>query len=148
MVVEFANIDQPYRASFGNVPFIVPIFQECSVTVFLGDAQQSFVEFPFIATPGVVRLPDTPRLDATLFPNTPNPFNPGTTIRYQLSTDNFVSLRVYDLLGREVAVLVNEMERAGSYEVRFDGTNVASGIYFYRLIAGEYVRTRRMVLMK
>jgi hypothetical protein len=80
--------------------------------------------------------------------NFPNPFNPTTVIRYQLSAVKTVKLCVYDLLGREVAVLVNERKPAGRYEARVDGAGLSSGVYIYRLIAGNYVETRRMVLLK
>lgn len=83
-----------------------------------------------------------------LFPNFPNPFNPTTAIDYQLSSDTFVTLKVYDTLGREVRSLVNEDQRSGSYEVRFDGNNLSSGIYFYRLTAESLVETKAMVLLK
>ena len=86
-------------------------------------------------------------------PNYPNPFNPSTTISYQLTAVSFVSLKVYDPLGREVATLVNEMKEPGSYEVVWDGTNqsgasVTSGVYFYRLTAGPFSQMRKMILMK
>ncbi len=80
--------------------------------------------------------------------NYPNPFNPVTIIRYQLSMDNDVSLKVYDLLGREVAVLVSEKKPAGSYAVTFDAAGLSSGIYMYRLTAGQYVESRKMVVLK
>jgi hypothetical protein len=84
--------------------------------------------------------------------NYPNPFNPVTGIRYQVSgvsgQSSVVSLKVYDLLGREVAVLVNERKNAGTYEVQFDGSKLASGVYFYRIQAGTFVQTRKLVLMK
>jgi hypothetical protein len=80
--------------------------------------------------------------------NYPNPFNPNSNIRYQISEFRYVKLAVYDLLGREVAVLVNEKKAPGSYEVTFDGSALATGVYFYRLAAGEYVGCRKMVLMK
>ncbi len=80
--------------------------------------------------------------------NYPNPFNPTTVIRYQLPAASTVRLSLYDLLGREVASLVNEQKPAGTYEVRFDGSGFASGIYLYRLTAGTYVESRKMILMK
>jgi ligand-binding sensor domain-containing protein len=80
--------------------------------------------------------------------NYPNPFNPVTIIHYQLSTDNHVSLRVYDLLGREVTVLVNEKKGPGRYRVEFDARNLASGMYFYRLQAGSYVDVKKLILLK
>jgi len=69
--------------------------------------------------------------------NYPNPFNPITTIQFSIPNPAFVTLKVYDLLGREVCVLVNEKKAPGSYEVTFDGTGLSSGVYFYRLQAGE-----------
>lgn len=83
-----------------------------------------------------------------LYANYPNPFNPGTIIPYQLSRENYVSLRVYDLLGREVALLANERKAAGSYTAYFDATGLASGLYLYRLKAGEFDQTRKMSLLK
>jgi hypothetical protein len=80
--------------------------------------------------------------------NFPNPFNPVTTIRYQLQKTGFVTLKVYDLIGREVATLVNEEKPAGRYEVKFDGTNLSSGIYFYRIRAGNFIDTKKFVLLK
>ncbi len=80
--------------------------------------------------------------------NFPNPFNPQTMIHYQLSMDNYTTLRVYDILGREVAVLVNEMKKAGSYQQKFNGAGLASGVYIYRLTSGQKVETRRMILSK
>lgn len=80
--------------------------------------------------------------------NYPNPFNPVTVIAYQLPADSKVSLKTYDILGNEVAVLVEEEKQAGSYEVKFDATSLASGTYIYRIVAGEFVNTKKMVLIK
>jgi hypothetical protein len=90
-----------------------------------------------------------------LHQNYPNPFNPSTTIAYSIpgSREGGVGsmemkLAVFDLLGREVAVLVNEKKTPGSYEVKFDGSNLASGVYFYRLQAGYFTQTKRLLLLK
>lgn len=80
--------------------------------------------------------------------NEPNPFNPNTTIRYSLPKDGYVSLKVYNLIGQEVSNLLNEYKTAGSYSFEFYGTNLASGIYFYRLISGDFVETKKMILNK
>ncbi len=83
-----------------------------------------------------------------LYNNFPNPFNPTTVIRYQLPVSSVVRLGVYDLLGREVSVLVNDRRDAGVHEVRFDGTGLSSGVYFYRLTAGSSVQTRKFLLVR
>lgn len=83
-----------------------------------------------------------------LFQNHPNPFNPSTDIRYSLDASGFISLRVYDLLGREVATLVNEVRPAGVHSVIWDARAVPSGTYFYRITAGGVTQTRRMVLLR
>ncbi len=80
--------------------------------------------------------------------NYPNPFNPTTIISYQLPVASPVKLAVYDLIGREVAVLVNEQKAPGMYEVRFDGSLLSSGMYFYRLQEGNNVATKTMMLLK
>ena len=80
--------------------------------------------------------------------NYPNPFNPTTAVRYQLPVVSEVKLVVYDVLGREVTVLVNERRNAGVHEVKFDAAGLSSGMYVYRLRAGEYVATKRMTLTK
>lgn len=81
--------------------------------------------------------------------NYPNPFNPSTVISYHLPVNSKVSLKVYDILGNESAVLVDENKNAGSHEVRFEGNNFSNGIYFYRLEAdGNIIDTKRMVLLK
>lgn len=80
--------------------------------------------------------------------NYPNPFNPITTIRYQIPKDELVKLKVYDVLGREVMTLVNTHLMTGAYEITFNATNFASGVYFYRIEAGNFVETKRMMLVK
>jgi photosystem II stability/assembly factor-like uncharacterized protein len=80
--------------------------------------------------------------------NYPNPFNPSTKIQYQVVGNFYVYLKIYDVLGNEVETLVNEEKPAGVYEVEFDGSNLSSGIYFYQLKAGNFVETRKMILLR
>jgi len=80
--------------------------------------------------------------------NFPNPFNPTTTIQYQLPQDARVTLKVYDILGSEVATLVNEEQQAGYREVQFNGISYASGMYVYRLTAGNNISTKKMMVVK
>jgi hypothetical protein len=84
----------------------------------------------------------------TLDQNYPNPFNPTTKITFALPKAGNVELRVYDLLGREVATLVNEFKTPGSYTINFNASNIASGVYFYTLKSGDFTNTRKMVLIK
>jgi len=83
-----------------------------------------------------------------LMQNYPNPFNPSTKIGFKLQASGFTSLRIFDLLGREVATLVNEELRPGSYEAPWDASGFPSGIYFYTLTSGEFTETKKLVLVK
>ncbi|MCB9211104.1 MAG: T9SS type A sorting domain-containing protein [Ignavibacteriales bacterium] len=83
-----------------------------------------------------------------LFQNYPNPFNPSTQISYQIPENEFVSLKVYNSLGEEVRTLVNNYQSSGYYNIEFDGTELSSGIYFYKLHAGKYVSVRKMLITK
>jgi photosystem II stability/assembly factor-like uncharacterized protein len=80
--------------------------------------------------------------------NYPNPFNPTTKIEFRIADFGFVNLKVYDILGREVAILVNEEKPAGEYEIEFNAANLPSGIYFYQLKAGQFSQTKKMILLK
>lgn len=87
-----------------------------------------------------------------LFQNNPNPFNPTTTIKYSLPAGRqelqIVTIKVYDILGREVATLVNKEQKAGNYEVKFEASRLTSGTYYYRIVAGDFVKTMKMILIK
>jgi outer membrane protein assembly factor BamB len=91
---------------------------------------------------------DNPPEAFSLSQNYPNPFNPSTVISYQLPVVSKVTLIVYDLLGREIAVLVNEEKQPGVYEIEFDASNFSSGIYLYRIKAGSFMETRKMILLR
>jgi len=80
--------------------------------------------------------------------NYPNPFNPSTKISYSIKEEGLVTLKVYDVLGKEVATLVNENKAVGNYEVDFNASHLSSGIYYYKIIAGDFVQTRKMILIK
>ncbi|MBC8043177.1 MAG: T9SS type A sorting domain-containing protein, partial [Rhizobacter sp.] len=80
--------------------------------------------------------------------NYPNPFNPATTLVYQLPQAATVSLKIYDVLGREVATLVNVRQAAGTYTAQFNASKLSSGVYFYKLVAGAFVQTKKMLLVK
>jgi len=86
--------------------------------------------------------------DFTLYQNYPNPFNPNTKIKYSVPQPSDVNIKVVNILGNEIATLVNKEKPAGSYEVEFDASGIPSGVYFYQLKAGSFVETKKMVLMK
>jgi|WetSurMetagenome_2_1015567.scaffolds.fasta_scaffold164224_2 hypothetical protein len=80
--------------------------------------------------------------------NYPNPFNPETIINFDLPKSGFVTLKVFDILGKEIITLVNEMKNAGSYDVKFDGSSLSNGLYFYKLETNVYTATKKMMLIK
>lgn len=100
------------------------------------------------STTYVIKLNDINVTQFYLSQNYPNPFNPTTKIEFQISNAGPVSLRIYDILGREVATLINEEKPAGNYEVEFDGGNLSSGVYFYKLQAGDFIQTKKMILLR
>ncbi|MDO8549899.1 MAG: T9SS type A sorting domain-containing protein [Ignavibacteria bacterium] len=103
----------------------------------------------FTSNGGVTSIEENQEItEYNLNQNYPNPFNPTTIISYQLAVGSHILLKVFDLLGKEVMTLVNEYKPAGFYTIDFKGSNLPSGIYFYKLQAGNYIETRKMVLTK
>jgi hypothetical protein len=80
--------------------------------------------------------------------NYPNPFNPSTIINYSVKQRSFITLKIYDALGKEVVTLVNGEREQGSYQVNFNARNLSNGIYFYRLTAGNFTDVKKMILLK
>ena len=86
--------------------------------------------------------------DFKLSQNYPNPFNPTTTIEYQIPKESFVTIKVYDALGKEIVTLVSEEKPAGIHEVNFEPKDLTSGLYLYKIKAGSFEQTRKMLLLK
>ncbi|MGO9480237.1 MAG: aryl-sulfate sulfotransferase [Candidatus Kryptoniota bacterium] len=107
----------------------------------------TFVSEP-IAVGSVNAIKQTSHFSYSLSPNYPNPFNPSTIINYQVPSNGLVTIKVYDVLGREMETLVNDVKSPGEYTVRLDGGNLSSGVYFYRMTAGSYVSTKKALLIK
>ncbi|MCB0276071.1 MAG: T9SS type A sorting domain-containing protein, partial [Calditrichaeota bacterium] len=104
---------------------------------------------PIPTVVGIEEVPDAPVPQTyTLDQNYPNPFNPSTTIRFRLPEAQDIKLVVYDVTGRVVSEVVNNRMAAGEYKITFDGQKLASGVYFYRLSAGNFVATRKFILLK
>jgi hypothetical protein len=83
-----------------------------------------------------------------LYQNYPNPFNPTTAIRYAIAEESFVTIKIYNIIGSEIATLVNEKLSAGSFEINFDASSLSSGAYIYKIQAGRFTETRKMILSK
>jgi predicted secreted protein len=96
----------------------------------------------------VIQNNDIITLDFSLHQNYPNPFNPGTKIKYSVPQSSEVIIKIFDVLGNEIETLVNEEKPVGTYEINWNAANLPSGVYFYRLQAGEFVETKKMVLLK
>lgn len=156
----FEIIPQDYQASFQSTGTWYDFFSGTTLNV-------TDIHMNINLQPGEFRLYTTQRINKTdvvtsvdkeekipvsfnLFQNYPNPFNPSTVITYQLPVSSHVTLKVFDLLGREVITLVDAYENAGTHNARFSMVNsrLSSGIYFYRLQAGKFVSTKKMVLIK
>jgi hypothetical protein len=124
-------ITQPYTVSRAGIttlgPFAVGRFRD--VTGIAGQTENVPAEF-------------------RLSQNYPNPFNPTTTINYFIAKESFVQLKIYDILGREIKTLVNEQMPAGKHSVRFDATDLSSGIYFYQIKAGDFSQSKKMILIR
>ncbi len=154
-----ANYENGVRASVNNVDsavfkWIAPIAGTGEVKIYLGILQGSksgatakLVVSTTESVAGVVETKNGVEL-FELQQNYPNPFNPATMIGYQLSVTGHVSLKVFDVLGNEVATLVNEKKDAGNYSVKFDGSKLSSGIYFAKLTSEGKFQIRKLMLMK
>ncbi|MBK6915050.1 MAG: T9SS type A sorting domain-containing protein [Ignavibacteriales bacterium] len=86
--------------------------------------------------------------DFSISQNYPNPFNPNTNISYSIPENAFVTLKIYDVLGNEVEVLINEQKESGNYQIDFNASELSSGIYYYTLTAGNFTSTKKMSLIK
>jgi hypothetical protein len=104
--------------------------------------------FSFSSLTGIKTLNNEIPKTYSLKQNYPNPFNPGTKIDFSIPTSGFVSLEVFDVIGRNVKLLVNEVKQAGSYSVSFDASSIPSGVYFYKITSGSFSETKKMILIK
>jgi hypothetical protein len=130
---------------------ILPFFLTTHSRLFSSVSNPSYIDLPLVGSASLAGVHEprfSPPEGFILHQNYPNPFNPVTSIRYQVPGVTSVRIAVYDLLGREVSVLLDGRQDAGSYTAEFDGSGLASGVYLYRLQAGDFVQTRRMVLLR
>lgn len=132
----------------GTNPFVLPVLNNGYNYVYL--SRNSYIDIPITNVTDVVT--DNNGLENpyefSLSQNYPNPFNPATVINYQLPQRGIVTLKIYDVTGKEVKTLVNEIKDAGSNSVLFDASMLSSGVYFYKLVAGNFTDTKKMILVK
>ena len=134
----------PYNTGFTSVP--QSMYASDSL-VFAGSTDRGVFKTPGNLI-GIKNISGEVPRDFMLYQNYPNPFNPVTKIRLDLPVNDFTVLKVYDILGKEISILVNRQLQAGKYEIEWDGSNYAGGVYFYSIQAGKYSVTRRMILIK
>jgi hypothetical protein len=138
--------DEEWVTEYGNAPSFRPSW----VNAYLADKSGNVLPSGDMLLTGVA-LPSrggTLPTDIVLEQNYPNPFNPSTTIRYGLPGKSHVTLTVFNTLGQQIAVLISREEEAGYHGVKFEGSGLSSGVYFYRLQAGDFVATKRLLLLK
>lgn len=150
------NADQTFTKSISTVLAQNWNASNCKIIAIVNKAESSF---PLSMVEQVIEVSVTGSVGINgnnneipgsffLSQNYPNPFNPSTNLEFGISNPEFVSLIVYDLLGNKIKTLVNEVKPAGSYKIKFDGSGLSSGIYFYALTAGNFTDKKKMIIMK
>ncbi|PIW70205.1 MAG: hypothetical protein COW08_02935 [Ignavibacteriales bacterium CG12_big_fil_rev_8_21_14_0_65_30_8] len=149
--IPFGNDGNHYNKSINDQPNTAVSSTVADALFNASDHLPVYATFKFLNATDI-KYEQTVPAQFSLSQNYPNPFNPETAISYQLSAFSFVTLKVYDLLGREVATIVNEEKPSGNYEVKFNAENLSSGIFFYRLTSvsgsSKFVQTKKMILLR
>ncbi len=132
--IELTNIDKTNRLMLGDSPFVVPMFAQASATIYAGESHPSYIELPLIGSPTAVdQLADKIPEAYSILENYPNPFNPITTIHFTVRDAGFVTVEVFDIIGREVETLVEENLQSGLYKKQWDTFHWSSGVYLCRI---------------
>jgi endonuclease/exonuclease/phosphatase family metal-dependent hydrolase len=145
--IPFGNDGQHFNNSINDPPFNIITQQVANALYNASDHLPVYAEFDF-GFVSDVEIIAAGEMNYLLQQNYPNPFNPITTIQFRIADIGFVTLKIYDLLGNEIRTLVNEEKPAGSYEVEFFAKGLPSGIYFYQLRAGNFIETKKLMLLK
>ncbi|MBI5403623.1 MAG: T9SS type A sorting domain-containing protein [Ignavibacteriae bacterium] len=120
----------------------------CTMTSGAGQANRPNACFTMTAASGTGPVSNIVPKEYSLNQNYPNPFNPVTKINFEVPKQGFVSLKIFDVLGREVKTLVNEVKTPGVYSIDFNGAELSSGVYFYRMESAEFTDIKKMMLIK
>lgn len=130
-------------------PHVLPVLKRATNKIFVNGSTQSYLELPLKSFAiGIKPISAEVPKQFNLYQNYPNPFNPVTIINYEIKTAGNVKLIVFDITGKEIAVLINQKQNAGTYQAEFDGSNLPSGVYFYKLITDSFNDVKKMVLIK
>ncbi|MDP2209849.1 MAG: alpha/beta fold hydrolase [Bacteroidota bacterium] len=154
--IEITNIDKTNRKLLGSLPYVLPVFKYSRNEIFLNENYASYIELPLLTNEYVLKVSEQTPSTFYLSQNYPNPFNSTTAFEYSLPQNAHVTLKVYDILGREVRTLFEGKQFAGTYKATFNADQLASGVYFYRLITAVNDNnvnnlsgyTRKMILIK
>jgi len=130
----------------GEVPAAIAL--DSSLNVYVSGSDGNYLTIKYDQLVGVKPSSNLIQKEFKLYQNYPNPFNPTTVIKYSLPKSSLVNISVYDVKGKRIITLLNEMKQAGDYEVNFDGTNLSSGVYFYSIKAEGFYKTKKMILLK
>ncbi len=128
-------------------PALADLDNDGDIDLILGDYEGTFSFYRNLNATNIDEEEIIPT-EFSLFQNYPNPFNPTTSIEFKVPSSEYVSLKIYDVIGNEIASLVNEEKEAGNYKVTFDASNISTGVYFYKLTAGNFSQTRKMLFLK
>jgi CHRD domain/Secretion system C-terminal sorting domain len=139
---------QPLSSALADSFVVGDIYINLHTDAYIGGEIRGQVSYGLVLITSVPELHSTLPGEFILKQNYPNPFNPTTTIRFTISQTSFVTLKVFDVLGREVKSLVREQKPAGSYDVQFDASQLSSGVYFFQLRAGSFISVKKMIFEK
>lgn len=144
------SMDVKYWDNLSNswMTVTVSVNKETNTITFENSVVSNYVVISFDKTTAVDEANIVTPNDFSLEQNYPNPFNPETIIKYQLNKDGFISLKVFDIIGGEVATIINHFQPTGNYEISFDGSELTSGLYFYKLKSGNNIKIKKMLLLK
>ncbi len=148
MPVEIAWYDTYPTANTNQFAGCWGVFKFPSGKIIASDMNRGLFVLKMGTPFGIIPISGEVPLTFALSQNYPNPFNPSTKIRFSIPRSEFVKITIYDAIGKEVHTLVNQQLKGGIYEADFDAANMPSGVYFYNLIAGDFIETRKMVLVK
>lgn len=135
-------------STYGQLVYLAFPFETINLATDRTKVMTAALKYFGLIPPSSVDDSDFSPHNFTLSQNYPNPFNPSTKITYEISSKDNVELKVFDILGNEVAVLVNEVQSPGKYDIEFKGGDLPSGVYFYRLLSGTFSQVRKMILLK